>query len=88
MSWYSESFSRMEMVYQREIALGKPTIDIAREIDKAYPFGERNNYPYKAWLSARKDYFRTRGLPLRRSRKPDPAPDSGQFVLEASKACE
>lgn len=30
-------------------------------IDAAYPFGDRSNFPYKAWLKARMKYLRPYG---------------------------
>jgi len=26
-------------------------------LDAAYPFGDRDHYPYKAWLAARREYL-------------------------------
>lgn len=43
---------------------------IAEAIDGAYPFGERKGYPYKAWLSVRREFFAIHSLPVR-SKKPD-----------------
>jgi len=34
-----------------------PFKDRMAAIDASYPFGERKNWPYKAWLAARKAYM-------------------------------
>ena len=31
---------------------------IIKDIDKAYPFGQRCQHPYKCWLASRKDFIR------------------------------
>lgn len=43
---------------------------IAEAIDRAYPFGERKGYPYKAWLAERREFFAAHSLPIR-AKKPD-----------------
>jgi len=45
---------------------------IAKAIDAAYPFGERANWPYKAWLKCRREFFAAHGLPMRTSKKREP----------------
>lgn len=55
----------MQEVRIRCIQEGKNPAEIAKEIDAAYPFGERAMWPYKAWLSARKEFFARHGLPRR-----------------------
>ena len=35
---------------------------LKKKIDEAYPFGERNNFPYKAWLNARRLAFISLGI--------------------------
>lgn len=42
---------------------------IADAIDKAYPFTSRAGAAYKAWLSARKDFFPAHSLPMKYQRK-------------------
>ena len=37
--------------------------EIAKAIDAAYPFGAREGYPYKVWLSERKVFFAKHNLP-------------------------
>lgn len=37
--------------------------ETAKAIDAAYPFGERSQHPYKAWLKVRKSFFAQHGLP-------------------------
>lgn len=36
---------------------GVPARDRLKLIDAAYPFGERDYWPYKAWLKARKEWI-------------------------------
>lgn len=42
---------------------------IKKHIDEAYPFGQRNNFPYKAWLDARKVVFLSLNIPAKPSKK-------------------
>lgn len=35
----------------------------ARAIDDAYPFADRSNSPYRAWLKVRREFFANHGLP-------------------------
>jgi hypothetical protein len=45
---------------------------IKKRIDDAYPFGERSNFPYKAWLIERRSAFIALGIPVRStSKKPN-----------------
>lgn len=37
--------------------------ETARTIDAAYPFGDRSNSPYRAWLKVRREFFAAHGLP-------------------------
>jgi hypothetical protein len=45
---------------------------MAKAIDNSYPWCERRGWAYKAWLAARRDFFRKHSLPLRHARKPAP----------------
>lgn len=38
-----------------------PLKDRMKIVDSAYPFGARSNYPYKAWLKARRSYLSIHG---------------------------
>jgi hypothetical protein len=38
---------------------------IKKRIDDAYPFGERSNFPYQAWLIERRKAFIALGIPVR-----------------------
>jgi len=50
MSYYQASLNAINSVIKSK-GISKVSI---KDIDKAYPFGERAYYPYKAWLKARK----------------------------------
>lgn len=71
MSWSDRAWTTMERVRINGVQSGKNPAEIAKEIDAAYPFGERAHYPYKAWLSARKEFFAKHGLPRRTPKTPN-----------------
>ena len=50
MSWYIEAKKVIDKVID-EKGYEKVTI---KDIDSAYPFGERRGFPYKQWLKIRK----------------------------------
>jgi len=58
MSYYTASLSVINSLIQK---LGSDKIT-KKDIDNAYPFGERRYYPYKAWLKARKEKMNQLGL--------------------------
>lgn len=60
----------MRKMHQQATAEGKSAADMARAIDDSYPYSERSGWAYKAWLDARRDFFRKYQLPLRRARQP------------------
>ncbi len=61
----------MHQVHQQALAEGKGAADIAKAIDDSYPYhSKRSGWAYKAWLAARRDFFSTHQLPLRRTRQP------------------
>lgn len=70
MSWYARSWQHMHQMHQQALAESKFAHGIAKAIDDSYPFSERSGWAYKAWLDARRDFFRQHNLPLRRARKP------------------
>ncbi|WP_312903578.1 hypothetical protein [Stutzerimonas nitrititolerans] len=70
MTWYARSWQHMQQVHQQAQADGKFAHAIATAIDESYPFSERSGWAYKAWLDARREFFRKHDLPLRRARKP------------------
>ncbi len=72
MSWYGSSWAHMAEVYASESAQGRLPLEIAKAIDTSYPYSERSGWAYKAWLDARRDFFRKHNLPLRRARQPGP----------------
>ena len=58
MSWYTEAKKAIDKVIS-EKGYDKVTI---KDIDDAYPFGERKNFPYKQWLKIRKLRLKQLGL--------------------------
>ncbi|UCP00052.1 hypothetical protein LF844_09645 [Metapseudomonas lalkuanensis] len=72
MSWYATSWQHMHAQHQQALAGGSNPDEIAKAIDDSYPFSQRSGWAYKAWLDARRDFFRQHNLPLRRAKKPAP----------------
>lgn len=72
MSWYATSWQHMHAVRTKATADGKDAAGIAKAIDDNYPYSQRSGWAYKAWLEARRDFFRQYNLPLRRAKKPAP----------------
>lgn len=72
MSWYASSWQHMLAVRIEAEAAGKDAAATAKAIDGSYPYSERRGWAYKAWLDARRDFFRQHNLPLRRAKKPAP----------------
>lgn len=70
MSWYTSSWQHMHRVLQQALGAGHTGAELTKAIDGSYPYGQRSGWPYKAWLSARKDFCRLHSLPLRRAPKP------------------
>ncbi|QIE86957.1 hypothetical protein [Pseudomonas nitroreducens] len=72
MSWYASSWQHMLAVRTEAVAAGKDAADTAKAIDDSYPYSERSGWAYKAWLDARRSFFRQHNLPMRRAKKPEP----------------
>lgn len=72
MSWYATSWKHMHGQHQQAKEAGSEPEAIAKAIDDSYPFHSRSGWAYKAWLDARRDFFRQHNLPLRRAKKPGP----------------
>lgn len=72
MSWYQRSWEAMHELRELAIAEGKTGAEVGRAIDAGYPWSERSGWAYKAWLDARRDFFRKHGIELRRAKKPGP----------------
>lgn len=70
MSWYARSWQHMAAVLEESQAAG--VADVGRVIDDSYPYSSRSGFAYKAWLEARRDFFRKHSIPLRRAKKPAP----------------
>jgi len=70
MTWYATAWGHMETVRMRRS--DEEPAAIAKTIDDSYPYSQRSGWAYKAWLDARRDFFRKYNLPLRRARKPAP----------------
>lgn len=65
-SWAEIAHDTMSRVRTELIAAGETDRQtIADAIDAAYPFGERQRWPYKAWLATRRRYFTRHSLPLK-----------------------
>lgn len=71
MTWYATSWEHMETVRKKH-ADSSGLAAIAKAIDDSYPYSQRSGWAYKAWLEARRNFFRKYNLPLRRARKPAP----------------
>lgn len=71
MTWYTSSWAHMHEAHQQAVAEGKDRAAMAKAIDESYPWRERSGWAYKAWLAARRDFFRKHNLPLRRAKKPE-----------------
>ncbi|MDF3863513.1 hypothetical protein P3W53_03505 [Pseudomonas denitrificans (nom. rej.)] len=72
MSWYASSWQHMLAVRTEAVAAGKDAAETAKAIDDSYPYSERSGWAYKAWLKARRAFFRQYNLPLRRAKKAAP----------------
>jgi hypothetical protein len=73
-SWADIAGDVMARIYLDGMDHGRSRAQIALDIDAAYPFGERKHWPYKAWLSVRREFFACHYLPragARRSTEPD-----------------
>lgn len=70
MSWYARSWQHMAAVLEESQAAG--VADTGKAIDDSYPYSSRSGFAYKAWLEARRDFFRKHNIPLRRAKKPAP----------------
>lgn len=70
MSWYANSWQHMLSVRAEASIAGKDAAATAKAIDDSYPYSERSGWAYKAWLEARRAFFRQYNLPLRRAKKP------------------
>ncbi|WP_057380210.1 hypothetical protein [Pseudomonas aeruginosa] len=70
MSWYANSWQHMLAVRAEAAASGKDSAATAKAIDDSYPYSKRSGWAYKAWLDARRAFFRQYNLPLRRAKKP------------------
>ncbi|WP_162876301.1 hypothetical protein [Achromobacter insuavis] len=62
------AYKIMQEVYDRCVAMGASINRTNLAIRDAYPWGERKNWPYKAWLLARREFYETHGLPLKARR--------------------
>lgn len=72
MTWYARSWMHIESVRQAKQAEGADAAQVTKAIDKSYPYYGRSGWAYKAWLEARRDFFRKHQLPLQKARKPGP----------------
>lgn len=70
MTWYAAAWGHMEAI--RTGRADSEPAAIAKAIDDSYPYSQRSGWAYKAWLDARRDFFRKYNFPLRRARRPAP----------------
>lgn len=70
MTWYAAAWGHMETI--RTGRADSEPAAIAKAIDDSYPYSRRSGWAYRAWLDARRDFFRKYNLPLRRARRPAP----------------
>ena len=61
--WVDASWSIMTETLLKCRGEGSTPAQTAKEIDAAYPFGQRKHHPYKVWLRERKSFFAKHGLP-------------------------
>ena len=59
------AYKIMQSVFDLCQAQGQALEQIDLAIRDAYPWGERRAWPYKAWLMARREFYKKHGLPLR-----------------------
>lgn len=64
-TWYTAAWAHMTGIQSATA----PGADLGKAIDDSYPW-QRSGWPYKAWLAARRDFFRKNNIPLRRAKKP------------------
>jgi hypothetical protein len=76
MSCVDVAYKTMGEARAAGLQAGKGVTQIAADIEAAYSFGERKQWPYKAWLKARKEFFARHGLPLK-TRRLTGAPENG-----------
>lgn len=69
MSWYTRSWQHMHPTWLRAQAAGITGKDHGKAIEESYPYRTRDGHAYKAWLRARKDFFRLNNIPLRRAKR-------------------
>lgn len=87
-TWSELATARITDVYLRESAAGASRQAIVKAINEAYPFGERARYPYRCWLSARREFLIAHGLSDQpgaglRNRLPSLPPGQKQLPLFA-----
>ena len=58
MNWRLQARQTINEVVDKNVEIK----NMKKEIDKAYPFGERKLYPYKAWMKERAIAFKRLGI--------------------------
>lgn len=56
MSWADHAAAVIAKV-DASLPVGSTLEERVKAVDAAYPFGERANFPYKAWLNVRRNYL-------------------------------
>lgn len=59
------AYQIMQQVYDQCRAAGHSLENTDLAIRRAYPWGQRRRWPYKAWLIARREFYESHGLPLK-----------------------
>lgn len=56
MSWYDSAVATIREV-TKDLPNDMPLDERTKIVDAAYPFGQREMWPYKMWLKARRQYL-------------------------------
>lgn len=91
-SWYRRARQAIDPVIEQAQADGASPAETKRRLREAYPFGEREHWPYKAWLAAQRDALAEVGLAeprqcqgvIRSKPADDPTADRELWALDAS----
>lgn len=89
-TWQEKALQVIADVYLRGSAAGAAKREIVQAIDDAYPFGERERYPYRCWLKVRRqflvEHFLSQGTGAGlRNRHPSLPPGQKQLSLIPTK---
>ncbi len=74
MTYRAKAFAVIQRVIDENA--GKPAAEVRRAVRQAYPWGDRKNWPYKAWLQAQRELLARNGLA-----RPKPVEDGRQIRI-------